>query len=202
MFKSCLEALPGRGSHVAVWILKRLVSVLINACRLLSTLPSLLQFGRGRLSLVAISFYSLSLLFGPCRLSRFTLAGPLFISWTWFKFVFFVHCRSCLYSTLLIAATMHYLQCWISFELSIKACVVAFCQLFSIFEPCLVGVNGALVNELVKRCLAYILAHWASCLSSRKNLFVMDYWTGLFLALSNHRCLWVTKLLRHCTQIG
>ena len=48
----------------------------INACRLLPTLPSLSQFGRGRLSLVAISFYALSLLFGPCRLSEFTLAGP------------------------------------------------------------------------------------------------------------------------------
>ena len=53
-----------------VWILKRLVSVFINACRLLSALPSLSQFGRGRLSLVAISFYALSLLFGPCRLSE------------------------------------------------------------------------------------------------------------------------------------
>ena len=50
--------------------------VFINACRLLSALPSLLQFGRGRLSLVAISFYSLSLLFGSCRLPEFTLAGP------------------------------------------------------------------------------------------------------------------------------
>ena len=29
----------------------------------------------GRLSLVAISFYALSLLFGPCRLSVFTVAG-------------------------------------------------------------------------------------------------------------------------------
>ena len=48
----------------------------INACHLLSALPSLLQFGRRRLSLVAISFYALSLLFGPCRLSEFTLAGP------------------------------------------------------------------------------------------------------------------------------
>ena len=54
-----------------VRILKHLVSVFINACRLLS------QFGRGRLSLVAISFYAMSLLFGPCRLSEFTLAGPL-----------------------------------------------------------------------------------------------------------------------------
>ena len=46
-------------------------------CRLLTALPSLWQFGRGRLSLVAISFYTLSLLFGPCRLSEFTLAAPL-----------------------------------------------------------------------------------------------------------------------------
>ena len=30
---------------------------------------------RGDLSLVAISFYVLSLLFGPCRLLEFTLAG-------------------------------------------------------------------------------------------------------------------------------
>ena len=52
------------------------VSVFINACRLLSALPSLSQFGRGRLSLVPISFYVLSLLLGPCRLSEFTLAGP------------------------------------------------------------------------------------------------------------------------------
>ena len=33
----------------------------------------------GRLSLVAISFYALSLLFGSCRLSEFTLAWPLFL---------------------------------------------------------------------------------------------------------------------------
>ena len=51
-------------------------SKFINACRLLSALPSLSQFGRGRLSLVAISYYALFLLFGPCRLSEFTLAGP------------------------------------------------------------------------------------------------------------------------------
>ena len=44
----------------------------INACRVLPALPSLSQFGGGRLSLVAISFYALSLLFGPCRLSEFT----------------------------------------------------------------------------------------------------------------------------------
>ena len=53
------------------------MSVFINACHLLPALQSLSQFGRGRLSLVAISFYALSLLFGPCRLSEFTLVGPL-----------------------------------------------------------------------------------------------------------------------------
>ena len=47
-------------------------------CRLLSALSSLSQFGRGRLSLVTISFYALSLLFRPCGLSEFTLAGPLY----------------------------------------------------------------------------------------------------------------------------
>ena len=34
---------------------------------------------QSRSSLVAISFHALSLLFGPCRLSEFTLAGPLFL---------------------------------------------------------------------------------------------------------------------------
>ena len=57
-------------------ILKCLVLVFINACCLFSALLSLSQFGQGRLSLVAISFYVLSLLFGPCYLSEFTLAGP------------------------------------------------------------------------------------------------------------------------------
>ena len=70
------EALPGGSPMSPVCILKRLVSVFINACRLLSALPSLSQFGQGRLSLVAISFYTLLLLFGPCRLSEFTLARP------------------------------------------------------------------------------------------------------------------------------
>ena len=70
------------GSHFARLNLKRLVSVFINACRLLSALLSLSQFGWGRLSLVAISFYSLSLLFGPCHLSEFTLAGP-HLCWGW-----------------------------------------------------------------------------------------------------------------------
>ena len=66
----------GGGPMSSVWILKRLVSVFINACRLLSGLLSLSQFGRGRLSLVAISFCTLSLLFGPWHLSEFILAGP------------------------------------------------------------------------------------------------------------------------------
>ena len=78
--KLCHSRRPARGGgrfHVARLNFKTSRSVFINACRLLSALPSLLQFGRGRLSLVAISFYVLSLLFGPCRLSEFTLAGPL-----------------------------------------------------------------------------------------------------------------------------
>ena len=66
----------GEGPTSLIWILKRLVLVFITACRLLSALPSLSQFGWGRLSLVVISFYALPLLFGPCRLSEFTLAGP------------------------------------------------------------------------------------------------------------------------------
>ena len=68
---------PAReGPMSPVWMLKPPVSVYINACRLLSALLSLSQFGRGRLSLVAISLCALSLLFGPCRLSKFTLARP------------------------------------------------------------------------------------------------------------------------------
>ena len=72
------DALPGEGGGPIspVGILKLLVSVFINAFRLLSALPSLLQFRQGRLSLNGISFYALSPLFGPCCLSEFTLAGP------------------------------------------------------------------------------------------------------------------------------
>ena len=66
----------GGGPMSPVWILKRLMSVFINAL-LLSALPSMSQFGEGRLSLVEISFYALSLLFGLCHLSEFTVAGPL-----------------------------------------------------------------------------------------------------------------------------
>ena len=50
----------GGGSHVSRLNFKLLVSVFIDACRLFV----------GRLSLVAISFYALLLLFGPCRLSE------------------------------------------------------------------------------------------------------------------------------------
>ena len=74
--KEALPGVGGGGPMLPVWILKRPVLVFINACRLLSALPSLSQFGRGRLSLVTISFYALSLLFEPCRLLEFTLAGP------------------------------------------------------------------------------------------------------------------------------
>ena len=93
------EALPGGGgvgSHVTHLNFKiSCVSVFINVCRLLSALLTLLQFGRGRLSFVTISFYMLSILFGPCRLSEFTLAGsPISFSsglttW-WQKFAFFI----------------------------------------------------------------------------------------------------------------
>ena len=77
------EALPGGGGSPMspVWILKRLVSVFINACNLLSALMSLSQFGRGRLSLVAISFYTLLLLFGSCRLSELPWQGLYAPTW-------------------------------------------------------------------------------------------------------------------------
>ena len=73
---SCVRGAARGGPMSPIWILKHLVLVFINACRLLLALPSLSQFGWGRLSLVEISFYALSLLFGPCHLSEFTLAGP------------------------------------------------------------------------------------------------------------------------------
>ena len=46
-------------------------------CRQFLALMSLSEFCREKLSFVAISFYAMSLLFGSCRLSEFTLAGPL-----------------------------------------------------------------------------------------------------------------------------
>ena len=61
---------PARGgSHVTRLNFKTShVGVYKCLSLLLSALPSLSQFGRGRLSLVTISFLALSLLFGPCRL--------------------------------------------------------------------------------------------------------------------------------------
>ena len=41
-----------------------------------SALTSLSEFCWERMSFVGISFYALSLLFGPCRWSEFTLSGP------------------------------------------------------------------------------------------------------------------------------
>ena len=80
---------PARGGSMSpVWILKRLVSVFINACRSYCQLCRHcrnLAEGRERLSLVTISFLALSLLFGPCRLSEFTLAGPL-LGFDWGNF--------------------------------------------------------------------------------------------------------------------
>ena len=64
-----------------IWILKRLVLVFINACCLLSDLLSLLQFGRGKLSLVAISFSRCHYFLGHVALSEFTLAGPQMRKW-------------------------------------------------------------------------------------------------------------------------
>ena len=49
----------GGGPMLPVWILKRLVSVFINACRLLSALLSLLQFGRGWRVVVSCSDFIL-----------------------------------------------------------------------------------------------------------------------------------------------
>ena len=73
--RCCQGSGGGGGSHVTRLNFE-MSHVSVNACRLLSALPSLLQFGQGRWSFVEISFYALSLLFGACRLSEFTLAGP------------------------------------------------------------------------------------------------------------------------------
>ena len=76
------EALPGGGPRSLVGILKCLVSAFCQGFTSLSkierqtfsALKSLSAFLNGcRLSLF---IWALSLLFGPCRLSEFTLAGP------------------------------------------------------------------------------------------------------------------------------
>ena len=66
----------GGGTHIARLNFKTSRVGVYKCLSALSSL-SLSQFGRGRLSLVAIPLYTLSLLFGPCRLSEFTLAGLL-----------------------------------------------------------------------------------------------------------------------------
>ena len=61
-FFAYVEALPGGGgSHVARLNFK---TPRVGVYKCLSLI-------------VVISFYGLSLLFGPCRLSEFTVAGPL-----------------------------------------------------------------------------------------------------------------------------
>ena len=71
LFATYTEALPGGGgSHVAHLNFKTSRVRVYRCLLLIVSLPSLSQFGRGRLSLIAISFYALSLLFGPCRLSE------------------------------------------------------------------------------------------------------------------------------------
>ena len=73
-----LEALPGGGggSHVACLNFKTSRVSVYKCLSLIVSFTVNVVIGQGRLSLVAISFYALSLLFGPCRLSEFTLAGP------------------------------------------------------------------------------------------------------------------------------
>ena len=74
-FKEALQE-GGGGTHIARLNFKTSRVGVYKCLSALSSL-SLSQFGRGRLSLVAIPLYTLSLLFGPCRLSEFTLAGLL-----------------------------------------------------------------------------------------------------------------------------
>ena len=75
-----LEALTGGwgagggGSRVACLNFK---ITRVGVCRSFSVLTSLSEFCWDRMSFVVTSFYVLSLLFGPCRLSEFTLSGPL-----------------------------------------------------------------------------------------------------------------------------
>ena len=69
----CKETIRLQFCNFSVNILR--IEHLTSSCRLFSALPSLSQFGRGKLSFVAISFYALSLLFGSSR-----LAGPLYIT--------------------------------------------------------------------------------------------------------------------------
>ena len=95
----CLSLIVGFAVTVAIWpreVVSRLLAIVLISS---SAIPNhdVITGARGlgfawsnlakktrdcsqsRSSLVAISFHALSLLFGPCRLSEFTLAGPLFL---------------------------------------------------------------------------------------------------------------------------
>ena len=65
---------PARGGPVSlVWILK---SFMLVFKLLILSLDVIVRILLGMMSLLWISFYVLSLLFGPYRFSEFTLAGP------------------------------------------------------------------------------------------------------------------------------
>ena len=74
--KSTYEALPGGVSHVARLNFKTSRVGVYKRLSLIVGFATTVAICWRRMSLVAISFYALSLLFGPCRLSEFTLAGP------------------------------------------------------------------------------------------------------------------------------
>ena len=71
-----LEALPGGGSHVACLNFKTSRVGVYKCLSLIVSFAVTVIIGREMLSLVAISFYAPSLLFGTCRLLEFTLPGP------------------------------------------------------------------------------------------------------------------------------
>ena len=72
-----LEALPGWGPMSPPLNFNTFRVVGVYKClSLIVGFAVTVAIGRGRLSLVAISCYALSLLFEPCRLSEFSLAGP------------------------------------------------------------------------------------------------------------------------------
>ena len=70
------EALPGGASHFTRLNFKTSRVSGYKCLSLIVGFAVTVTIWLRRLSLVAISFYVLSLLFGPCRLSEFTLAGP------------------------------------------------------------------------------------------------------------------------------
>ena len=82
MFCSIQEAIGrpyqgvGGGSHVAHLNFKKSRVGVYKCLSLTVGFAVSVAIWPRRLSLVAISFYALSLLFGPCHVSDFTLAGP------------------------------------------------------------------------------------------------------------------------------